>query len=123
VKDQLFYDGACPICNTEVKQLKKLAGDSLGFVDINDQIDSPLDLKALSSQLHVLKSNGQWVTGVEANVLVWQHTRYAGLARLLLLPGIKQMSELGYRIWLIYYRWHRNRRLRKTKDSLRGGGV
>ena len=121
MKDQLFYDGECPICNAEVKQLKKLADASLGFVDINDQVDSTLDQEALSTQLHVLKSDGQWVTGVEANVLVWQHTRYAGLARLLLLPGIKQLSELGYRVWLIYYQWHRKRRLRKTEDSLKGG--
>jgi hypothetical protein len=82
-------------------------------VDINTEALSAEKSESFSRQLHVQRANGDWVTGIEANVLVWQHTRYAGIARLLLLPGVKQVSALGYKTWLVYYQWQRKQRLKK----------
>ena len=38
--------------------------------------------------LHLLRASGEMVTGLAANVAVWQHTRFGALWRLLMLPGI-----------------------------------
>lgn len=109
-KDTLFYDGQCPICSAEISRIISAADGSINIVDINSTAKLPLDQKTLFSELHLLKPNGEILVGLEANVAAWQHTKYRGIASILLWPVIRQMAELGYKVWLLWY--HRQRKSR-----------
>ena len=106
--DVLYYDGACSLCRAEIQKLKNLADQQLQFVDIQTQ--PPEYQPALREQLHLQQPDGAWLTGLEANVRAWQHTRYARYANWLLKPGLRQIATLGYRLWLVFYQQKQARR-------------
>ena len=98
--DTLFYDARCPLCRREVGTLQKAAGPSLAFQDIHTaEGDSLPGREALLKSLHLQRGTGEMVTGLAANVAVWQHTRFGLLWRLLLLPGIRPVAERAYDYW------------------------
>jgi predicted DCC family thiol-disulfide oxidoreductase YuxK len=86
----------------------------LKLVDIHSQtFELPLSESALTKELHLQKENGEWVKGLEANVLAWQHTRLKPWVSMLLWPGIRWFSHLGYRVWLVWYQHARQKRLKQ----------
>lgn len=112
-KDTLFYDGQCPFCSKEIRWLKKLAKSSLQLVDIhvNDpgkweaspelggaNISFPAKQDLLKT-LHLRKANGQWLTGINANVAAWAHTPLGIIFKILKLPVIKSLSGRFYNHW------------------------
>lgn len=98
--DTLFYDARCPLCRREVAMLQRLAGPTLAFQDIHTASAEFLPAReALLQSLHLLRGSGEMVTGLAANVAVWQHTRFGALWRLLLLPGIRAVAERVYNYW------------------------
>jgi predicted DCC family thiol-disulfide oxidoreductase YuxK len=98
--DTLFYDASCPLCRREVAVLQKLAGPALAFQDIHTAVGEALPCReALLKSLHLLRGDGEMVTGLAANVAVWQHTRFGGLWRLLMLPGVRSVAERVYGYW------------------------
>jgi len=110
--DTLYYDGQCPICSAEIRTLIAQTDDAIEFVDLHSA-EAPLPKDILESQLHLRRANGELVTGLAANVAAWQHTPKRKIAALLLMPGVKPVAELGYRLWLHWYQWQRKRRLRQ----------
>lgn len=101
-KDTLYYDGACPLCSAEIEKLAKFSGDGLRLKDIHQLKGSAagLDKSLLLSRLHLQTGDGEWITGLSANIRAWQHTRFGALWRLLDLPLISRLSRWGYEIWL-----------------------
>ena len=98
--DTLFYDARCPLCCREVALLQRLAGPTLAFQDIHPaRAESLPSREALLQSLHLLRGTGDMVTGLAANVAVWQHTRFGGLWRLLMLPGVRSVAERVYGYW------------------------
>lgn len=98
--DTLFYDARCPLCRREVAILQRLARPTLAFQDIHTATDEGLpSTEALLMSLHLQRSGGQMVTGLPANVAVWQHTRFGILWRVLMLPGIRAVAERAYNYW------------------------
>lgn len=75
--DTLYYDGQCPLCVKEMDRLRIIKDEQLQLVDIHQLSDpeSPVDKDQLLRVLH-LERDGKMVTGIEANVAAWQHTRY-----------------------------------------------
>jgi predicted DCC family thiol-disulfide oxidoreductase YuxK len=55
--------------------------------------------ESLLQSLHLQQADGGMVTGLEANVAVWQHTRFGFLWRVLMLPGIRACAERLYEYW------------------------
>ncbi|MCX2979734.1 DUF393 domain-containing protein [Halieaceae bacterium IMCC14734] len=107
--DTLYYDGNCGLCNAEMQRLREVKADSLELVDIHsvsDDCNLP-DSDQLLQQLHLQTADGAFVIGLEANISAWEHTPYAGRWRLLRLPVVRQLAEIGYALWA---RW-RYRRL------------
>lgn len=102
----LYYDGQCSLCRAEVGKLQKLADNRLSFQDINEsEAELPLSKDELLSELHIRQANGDWVTGLDANIQAWQHTRYKSWARCLKLALIYPLARFGYAVWLqIYHR-------------------
>lgn len=98
--DTLFYDARCPLCRREVAMLQRLAGPSLAFKDIHTAGGESLPSReALLESLHLLRGSGEMVTGLAANVAMWQHTRFGAPWRLLMLPGIRTVAEHLYNRW------------------------
>lgn len=98
--DTLFYDTRCPLCRREVALLQKIARPTLAFQDIHTACDDSLPGRdALLQSLHLQRADGVMVTGLAANVAVWQHTRFGVLWRILMLPGVRPVAERVYEHW------------------------
>lgn len=108
--DTLFYDGQCPICSTEIQRLQTQLNTNLNCVDIHQVEAGLIEKERLFSQLHLRRADGTWLVGLEANVVAWQHTRWRSFAGILLWPGVRWFAELGYRLWL---RWYKKQRTSK----------
>lgn len=109
MKATLFYDGKCTLCAGEIKRLARLQQGTLALQDIHglDNDAALPDKDLLLMTLHLRTETGHWLTGADANVAAWQHTRHGWLWRWLRWPGIATVVDAFYRPWA---RW-RYRRL------------
>lgn len=108
---EIFYDGSCLVCATEIDSYRRNNPQGrLKFIDIRAE-----DFQAAAygraadeflSKLHVRDGNGNFATGVEAFLLIWQAypsgTRYRLFAAVIGLPGIKLLARGGYAIFARY---------------------
>jgi predicted DCC family thiol-disulfide oxidoreductase YuxK len=99
--DTLFYDSRCPLCLREVRILKKLSGDGLALADIHSSADQPGEPTQLLklTVLHLKTAQGEWLTGVDATVRAWSHTRFGFLFKTLRWPLIGVLADWCYGIW------------------------
>jgi len=106
-KDTIYYDGACPLCSAEIAKLGKFCDGRLVLKDIHtlDGDEASLDKNKLLSRLHLKTADGQWITGLSANIRAWHHTPFRHLWRVLDWPLVRLVSHPCYELWL---RW-RNR--------------
>ncbi len=103
----VLYDGACPICSREINQYKK--GDPLGAICWLD-VASPKFVapagqgkEALMKRFHVIKPNGELISGAAAFVHLWEQLPgWKNLARLGRLPGMLVLMEFGYEKFLYF---------------------
>lgn len=117
---RVLYNADCPICNAEIchyKSYSETKGLKLGFDDLNTDAlaDWDVDADTAARYLHVVHQ-GQLYKGIPAFLVLWaEMPRYRWLARLVGLPGIRQLASLGYDhvlAALIY-----NRHLRRLKHG------
>lgn len=101
----VYYDGKCGLCSKEINYYRKIAPD--GIFDWQDITESADELTAqgvtLSEGLRLLhvKDNDQCMhVGVDAFILIWRQLKiWRLLAWFVSLPGIRQISNFGYRIF------------------------
>ena len=108
----LYYDGRCALCAGEIARLARLQQGTLELCDIHSlepREDMPSH-DALLKTLHLRTADGRWLTGADANVAAWQHTRYGWLWRWLRWPVLRSLVDAVYRPWA---RW----RYRRLYDS------
>lgn len=116
---RVLYNADCPVCSFEMDRYAARSekdGLPIRFDDLNgpDLAQWGIDPDTAARRLHVLK-DGQIYAGVDGFLVLWQempHTRW--LARVVGLPGIRQISSLGYDYVVapIIYRWHLRRQAR-----------
>jgi predicted DCC family thiol-disulfide oxidoreductase YuxK len=85
----------------EVRLLKRIAGPGLALVDLNavpDQPGQPTRLTKLTN-LHLQTAGGEWLTGVDATVRAWSHTRWGFFFKVLRWPLIGPLADAAYRFW------------------------
>jgi predicted DCC family thiol-disulfide oxidoreductase YuxK len=85
----------------EIRLLRRIAGPGLELVDLNKLPDlpgRPTRLIKLTT-LHLETADGEWLTGVDATVRAWSHTRWGPLFRALRWPLIGPLADLVYRYW------------------------
>lgn len=101
-KDTLYYDGACPLCSKEMDRLARLSRGRIELVDIHglEPGDCEIERARLLSRLHLKTAEGQWITGLSANVRAWRHTPLRHLWRMLEWPLIRPFSRYAYELWL-----------------------
>jgi hypothetical protein len=107
------------LCAHEIARLEKSCGSGIQFKDIHALNDEAVDQEAhqypskqaMLERLHCLTQDKGWLIGAEANLRAWSHTSLKHWIKPLSWPGIFQLLKLFYEIWLVYYRFQRQRRL------------
>ena len=104
-KTTVYFDGACPLCQTEIGYYRrKDEAADLDFVDVSKSgalTPEGITQQQAMQRFHVRASDGRVLSGVAAFVEVWTcipNWRWA--ARAASLPGVLATLEYGYRTFL-----------------------
>ena len=105
----VYFDGDCPVCSREIGWYRRCRGaDSVAWVDIQGNAFAPtcgLTRDEALAELHVRRSDGSVVTGVDAFVELWRELPgWRWLARLAARRGVNRALRYGYGVFL---RWRR----------------
>lgn len=115
-KNTLYYDGTCPLCSFEIGHLQKLMDDNLCLVDVHNVREAGQQLPpkpAMLQRLHLQTAEGELVTGLDATVTAWQHTRWGFVLKVLRWPVVNTVADACYNLWA-------SRRFAKRYPNLRG---
>lgn len=100
----LFFDGHCPLCSAEMRQLSELdVGKRLILVDLHqadfDQQYPHIDKVQANKILQAQQNNGSMLYGLDANCKAWElvgRKRWLGILR---WPFIRGVADIGYLIF------------------------
>jgi predicted DCC family thiol-disulfide oxidoreductase YuxK len=97
----IFYDGQCPLCEIEMKHLKKRnTQGKLSFVDIMDSDFATqypdLDWHALNERIHGMTEDGTMLIGLDATHRAWSEVGHSWLYAPLRWPVIKFFADKLY---------------------------
>lgn len=117
---RVLYNGDCPVCSFEIghyakysqKRALPLAYDDLSECDLASW---GVSRDAAAKRLHVMQG-GEIYAGIPAFLVLWQEMpRYRWLARIVGVPGVRQVASLVYDYALApaLYAWHRRREARR----------
>jgi predicted DCC family thiol-disulfide oxidoreductase YuxK len=103
-RQSVYYNGACPVCRTEMNHYArrcKAAAAPVTFIDSSIQYDALLEygLRAehLERRVYLKSANGQVLSGVAALASLWAQTPgYGWLSRLVSLPLLRPVAEALY---------------------------
>lgn len=106
----VFYDGACPLCMAEMKQLmKRNIEQKLAFVDINHPsfpIEfAELDRAVLNARIHGRWANGKMLTGLDVTYTAWKQVGRGWIYAPLRWPIIRYFADYAY----LFFARHRYR--------------
>lgn len=119
----VFYDGACPLCRSEIGLYRRCAGaDRIAFIDVaatdGDEVAPDLDKRAALARFHVRRADGALVSGAAGFAALWLALPgWRWLGRIVMLPVVQPMAELAYRAFLVLrpaIQWLRRRRSRQA---------
>ena len=103
----IFYDSNCPLCSSEINQLRAYDnGEQLLFEDINavdfiqrypyiDKIDA-------NKLLHGQLSNGKLIYGLDVTCLAWKTVGKHRWLAILRWPVIRWFADISYRFFARY---------------------
>lgn len=122
----VLYNANCPVCNFEIQHYARYAGDNdlpIRFDDLNSdaRADWGIDADTAARRLYVLHE-GELTSGIPAFLVLWkQMPKYYWLAKVVGLPGIRQIASVSYEYALapLIYRWHL-RRVRRQASTASG---
>ena len=120
-KTAVLYNAECPVCNFEISHYAGYAARHdlpMRFDDLNSEARAAwgLSADAAARRLYVLH-DGELSSGIPAFLILWrQMPRYRWLARVVGLPGVRQVAGFGYDYVLapVIYRWHLRRKARQA---------
>lgn len=100
----VYYNGACPICGAEIRHYQELAARSeapLAWVDIARESEAlcgyGIDAAGAKRRLYAVLEGGRLLAGVDAFAALWQRLpRYRWLARMVRVPGLRQLAVVVY---------------------------
>ncbi|MFC4701695.1 thiol-disulfide oxidoreductase DCC family protein [Glaciecola siphonariae] len=100
----IFYDGQCPLCDIEMRHLKKRnTARQLAFEDINADDFSvrfpQLDWQALNNRIHGMEADGTLLIGLDVTHRAWSLVGYKWLYAPLRWPVIRFFADRAYLIF------------------------
>ncbi len=103
----IFYDTSCPLCKHEISLImKKNINNNLIAAPLDEHIEAMKKLNIsredAMSLLHIADDNGKVYIGMEAIRLMYRECGWRWQAKLLSLPIIRPLSEVGYRLFVRY---------------------
>ncbi|WP_271009724.1 thiol-disulfide oxidoreductase DCC family protein [Paucibacter sp. B51] len=106
----LFYESACPLCDSEMRNLMLRSREGLlRFVDVSapDFAGPPpgCSHEDLLSLMHGLRADGQVIRSVEVFRLAYAAVGLPGVSRALSLPVLRPLAETLYP-WIARHRHH-----------------
>lgn len=121
---RVLFNDDCPVCSFEINHYAayaKKTGLPIRFDDLNGpaRADWGINEDAAARRLYVLHG-AQLYDGIPAFLVLWREMpRYRWLARIVGLPGIRQVASFGYDRVLapLIYRWHLRRKARAASQS------
>lgn len=121
LETSVLYNATCPVCNFEIQHYARYAfakGLPIRFDDLNSDAREhwSLDADTAARRLYVLH-DGKLTSGIPAFLVLWaQMPKYRWLARVVGLPGIRQVASAAYDYVLapVINRWHLRRLRQQT---------
>lgn len=106
----IFYDGQCPLCEIEMKHLKKRNTEGqLAFVDIMAEDFAKnypdLDWHALDARIHGMTEDGNMLIGLDVTHKAWSLVGKGWIYAPLRWPGIRFFADKAY----LVFAKHRNK--------------
>lgn len=97
----IFYDGYCPLCNAEMRHLRKRdKHNALTLVDIQSAefaINYPqLDWQALNARIHGMLPDGRMITGLDVTHQAWKAVGMGWVYAPLRWPIIRVFADWVY---------------------------
>lgn len=106
----VFYDGSCPLCQREIALYSRLpALDPIVWTDVSATgftAPAGTTTKRLMERFHTLTPAGELISGARAFAHVWsQLPGWRILGSVAQLPGVMQLMEIAYRLFLPVRPW------------------
>lgn len=106
---EVFFDGNCIVCSTEILYYKRILKDQLKIVDISDEsfiVPEGFNKQAMNLKMHVRVGN-EVFTGVEAFRQIWTALPSSSWGWKILLefsrwPVVRPLMDIGYNIFAKY---------------------
>lgn len=98
---RIFYDGNCPLCSAEMRQLKArdpnnlIALEDLNASDFSERF-SHIDKDYANTILHGETAKGEVLLGLDVTCKAWALTGTRAWIQLLRLPVIKTVADWTY---------------------------
>ena len=128
-KRTIFYDGLCRLCSREIAMFRhRVKDDALAYIDISEPGFDParhaLDPERVHKHMHVRnEQTGQMLTGVDALLAMWECVPgFRWLARFTRIPGIRQLSTVGYAVFARVRPWLPKRKRPACEAGTCGAG-
>lgn len=121
VKPAVFFDGSCPMCSQEIAFYQRQRGaEAIEWVDVSacpsSEVPSGLSREEVMARFHVVGADGRIVSGAYAFAKLWQILpRFAVAGRIMAMPGIRHMLEVGYVAFLPLRPWLQRRFRARTR--------
>ncbi|EQM67027.1 DUF393 domain-containing protein [Pseudomonas tohonis] len=114
---KVYYNSACPVCRVGIDgQKDKTTACQVEWADVhadNQAVEEiGEELEYVRERLHLVDEQGVKRMGVDAFIVLWRHSpRERWKARLLSLPLINGLAQLGYKAFArLLYLWNRSKR-------------
>ena len=118
----VIYNETCPICSREIGTYRRIAEDAnlpVAFAGLEAGAAEGLSPEAAARRLHVVR-DGEVLRGTDAFIALWAALpRFRWLARIMALPGVRQVAGLVYEGLAapVLYAMHK-RRLRRGREQV-----
>lgn len=101
---EVLYDGDCPLCDREVKMLRRLdRKQRIRFTDIAaaefEAGDYGLTQDELMAEIHARLPDGAWIRGVEVFRRIYSALGWGPVVGLTRLPVVSNLLDGAYRLF------------------------
>lgn len=105
----IFYDGNCPLCNTEMQQLKQADTHNLITLEDINASDFETRFSYIKRQdalnfLHGKRASGEMIYGLDVTFAAWEIVGKHSWLKIVKLPGIRFIADIAYWLFAKYRR-------------------